>query len=614
MNEEPKLLFDDIEDNGTDLPWSRTPDDVIDALQSVGLSEDDFPTEGETVDPLLWIKPEAQEKWEPFVSDDVKAFWQQRAEQDNEEGANESRMIEANFSQPLKPLVEERHGLKIIIENAKGSTRTGYHNGVLWSVKMPADYGYIASMANSWYGDREGHRLAAVKGKIGPHEGMEFGLMAKGKKPAAILTDDSGEKERQAKKMGYYTSRHKNDRGVLFVGTTKQNLERLKSAHGIDSDETGYDYRDRKLGEALGYSKKDIDYFIEKKDEGGGKFSNETPIQNGADNDGMDCWVGDSPNNMVYIVSQKDLDTGKFDEHKCFVDFKDKQDATDTYCQAYDDGKGKDRIMSVATMPMNLFKEWLLREKPKSQVANENFFGRQRKDDLVRNKAANIYLKTLESSFHKLESEVLHNLLKHHSASTSANAAIDPIFNLDEFASEFLADMFGASQEAFEICAQGSLDMLGEDQEATDQGVTTRFALDRQNLIKDIPNSIFNEIEDTLTEGVNEGETADELAERVREEFSDLTKKRAKLIAMTETQAAYGKAQYVYMKRAGHTHKQWITCEDELVRPSHVACGHEGAIPIDELFTNGLMYPGDSNGGAGEVINCRCYLAVPDLK
>jgi hypothetical protein len=31
------------------------------------------------VDPLLWIRPEAQEKWVPFVSDEVKAFWHERA-------------------------------------------------------------------------------------------------------------------------------------------------------------------------------------------------------------------------------------------------------------------------------------------------------------------------------------------------------------------------------------------------------------------------------------------------------------------------------------------------------------------------------------------------------
>ena len=30
--------------------------------------------------------------------------------------------------------------------------------------------------------------------------------------------------------------------------------------------------------------------------------------------------------------------------------------------------------------------------------------------------------------------------------------------------------------------------------------------------------------------------------------------------------------------------------------------------PFDESFSNGLMYPGDINGTAEEIINCRCTL------
>ncbi len=46
---------------------------------------------------------------------------------------------------------------------------------------------------------------------------------------------------------------------------------------------------------------------------------------------------------------------------------------------------------------------------------------------------------------------------------------------------------------------------------------------------------------------------------------------------------------------------------DKKTRPSHQRV--DGEIrEIDERFSNGLMFPGDPEGSAGEVINCRCVL------
>jgi hypothetical protein len=45
-------------------------------------------------------------------------------------------------------------------------------------------------------------------------------------------------------------------------------------------------------------------------------------------------------------------------------------------------------------------------------------------------------------------------------------------------------------------------------------------------------------------------------------------------------------------------------------RHSHLEAAQRSAqgIPLDEAFSNGLMYPGDENGPPEEVINCRCTL------
>ena len=53
--------------------------------------------------------------------------------------------------------------------------------------------------------------------------------------------------------------------------------------------------------------------------------------------------------------------------------------------------------------------------------------------------------------------------------------------------------------------------------------------------------------------------------------------------------------------------KQWDSTLDARTRDSHVKV--DGEIKeLDELFSNGLRFPGDPHGAAAEVINCRCAL------
>lgn len=53
--------------------------------------------------------------------------------------------------------------------------------------------------------------------------------------------------------------------------------------------------------------------------------------------------------------------------------------------------------------------------------------------------------------------------------------------------------------------------------------------------------------------------------------------------------------------------KQWDSALDKRTRESHAKV--DGEIrELDKPFSNGLMFPGDPNGGAAEVVNCRCAL------
>ena len=86
---------------------------------------------------------------------------------------------------------------------------------------------------------------------------------------------------------------------------------------------------------------------------------------------------------------------------------------------------------------------------------------------------------------------------------------------------------------------------------------------------------------------------------------------RAMRIARTEGHRvqveAASDAQYAAKKAGADIVKQWNAALDGRTRESHARV--DGEIrELDEKFSNGLKYPGDSAGGAAEVVNCRCAL------
>lgn len=83
-------------------------------------------------------------------------------------------------------------------------------------------------------------------------------------------------------------------------------------------------------------------------------------LTEGADGDHVDVYVGPNPDSQeVWVVDQVDADTGKFDEHKCFVGFDSWAQCQTAYLAAFSDGKGHQRLGHVTSMSMADFKAWL---------------------------------------------------------------------------------------------------------------------------------------------------------------------------------------------------------------------------------------------------------------
>jgi len=80
---------------------------------------------------------------------------------------------------------------------------------------------------------------------------------------------------------------------------------------------------------------------------------------------------------------------------------------------------------------------------------------------------------------------------------------------------------------------------------------------------------------------------------------------RAMAIARTESAKAANGARYVQMQASGVQKSEWVSAGDDVVRHSHVTVNGQ-VRNLGKTFSNGLLYPLDPNGSAGEVVNCRC--------
>ncbi len=129
-----------------------------------------------------------------------------------------------------------------------------------------------------------------------------------------------------------------------------------------------------------------------------------------------------------------------------------------------------------------------------------------------------------------------------------------------------------------------------------------------------LPETI-RQIHDALAEGLAEGESYRELAERI-EGLPAFDEARALRVARTETVGAsnYGSQAVRDGLRADgyRIEKVWIATLDNSTRPDHEAADGQG-VDDDKPFQVGgetLMYPGDPSASAEQIVHCRCTTAT----
>jgi len=135
--------------------------------------------------------------------------------------------------------------------------------------------------------------------------------------------------------------------------------------------------------------------------------------------------------------------------------------------------------------------------------------------------------------------------------------------------------------------------------------VVVNFLAQKNMKLSGITRTIRKRVAQQLAEGASKGETIDELAARIKNEFN-FASKRARTIARTEVVGANNFARHETLSRTEYQEFRWFTALDEKVRASHAAM-HGQTRKVGEPWIVGgvsLRYPGDFAGPASEVINC----------
>lgn len=128
-----------------------------------------------------------------------------------------------------------------------------------------------------------------------------------------------------------------------------------------------------------------------------------------------------------------------------------------------------------------------------------------------------------------------------------------------------------------------------------------------------ISQTTIDRINTVLNKAIKEGWGVDEIVREIQStEFREMTRRRAEMIVRTETVRAsnYGALAAAHDSDFEYE-KVWIEVKDNRTRRSHRHSTGVGGEErgLTETFSNGLMFPGDPNGAAGETINCRCAIA-----
>ena len=116
---------------------------------------------------------------------------------------------------------------------------------------------------------------------------------------------------------------------------------------------------------------------------------------------------------------------------------------------------------------------------------------------------------------------------------------------------------------------------------------------------------VTSDLNRIITDGYTSGKGINIVARMLTTRFDQLATWEAKRIARTEIHNAHNRGTMDKYQEFGVEYTMWIAADDERTRESHLEINGE-IIRLGDTYSNGLKYPGDTDGPIEEWINCRC--------
>ncbi|WP_407420685.1 phage minor head protein [Methanobrevibacter sp.] len=116
---------------------------------------------------------------------------------------------------------------------------------------------------------------------------------------------------------------------------------------------------------------------------------------------------------------------------------------------------------------------------------------------------------------------------------------------------------------------------------------------------------VDKDINGIITDGYRDGWGINDVTNSINKRFDQLESWEAQRIARTEIHGSHMQGVMKSYEDMGVEYTQWASAHDNRTRDTHIEIDGE-IIPFGGVFSNGLRYPGDTNGAISEWINCRC--------
>ena len=256
--------------------------------------------------------------------------------------------------------------------------------------------------------------------------------------------------------------------------------------------------------------------------------------------------------------------------------------------------------------------------RPRSRRINTN--AELRKTTLLRNNLSRTFnrkLITTFNSFVREETDALDNSQSFviEKAQRNLNNKITPLFE-SEYRKVF-AIVYRNNEKKYKRDKKQDGTVFGRNVYL--DPVIKKFLEDRSRIFSGITIQMSRRLRDIIAQEFESGQTLPQITSAIRKEFGFFSRRRANLIARTETHTALGFANHDYHKNlqadTGITMlKRWRATNDARTRSFHSEANGQ-TVPMDEKFTVGgaeMDYVGDPAGGAKNVINCRCVVIYVD--